>query len=400
MQRGAASPTSMPSNPSDRDRVPTRFNRLNPDGSGRFTRLDGDQQGGPLGPPKATRSQSIIEIVLFVVFGGLIILAGIALYTTYSPKHRLVPNLVEAGLHDDRVNILLFGVGGENHPQHDELADSIMLLSLKPSTQQAALVSIPRDLWVKLGPYGTHRINYAHAAGNSSGYPGEGPGLLADTVSRVFGQPVHAFVRIDFRAFEKIIDALGGIDVNCQRGFYDFLFKDGFARGPHHLDGRRALAYARYRYVIGPEGDNFARELRQQQVINAAREKAQHISPAAVMHLMTALSTLSASTMTNLTTPQMVTLYRRFHDIQPAKIRHVSLKPVTELFEVTRIAEPGEAVRTRTGDDRELQAVEASIFSSEAQIAAPEQIQISDPSTTASSAALPSSSAHPSSTSH
>lgn len=370
----------MPSNPSDRDRVPTRFQPTNPDGTLRPSRLD-PGEGAPLEPPRATRSQSLIEIILFVVFGGLIILAAIALYTTYSPKHRLVPNLVEAGLHDDRVNILLFGVGGENHPQKDELADSIMLLSLKPSTQQAALVSIPRDLWVKLGPYGTHRINYAHAAGGSSGYPGEGPGLLADTVSRVFNQPVHAFVRIDFRAFEKIIDDLGGIDVDCQRGFYDFLFKDGFAKGPHHLDGKRALAYARYRYIIGPEGDNFARELRQQQVINAAREKAQHISPAAVMHLLTAMSTLSASTMTNLTTPQMVTLYRRFHEIQPSKIRHVSLKPVTQLFEVTRMAEPGQAVRTRTGDDRELQAVEASIFSSEAQMATEDQIQISTPAT-------------------
>ena len=369
----------MPTNPSDRDRVPTRLNRLNPDGSGRFSATP-DQPVTPLGPPKATRSQSVIEIVLFVVFGGLIILAAIALYTTYSPKHRLVPNLVEAGLHDDRVNILLFGVGGENHPQHDELADSIMLLSLKPSTQQAALVSIPRDLWVKLGPYGTHRINYAHAAGNASGYPGEGPGLLCDTVSRVFNQPVHAFVRIDFQAFEKIIDDLGGVDVECQRGFYDFLFKDGFAKGPHHLTGKRALAYARYRYVIGPEGDNFARELRQQQVINAAREKAQHVSPAAVMNLLTALSTLSSSTLTNLSTPQLVTLYRRFHDTPAAKIRHVSLKPVTQLFEVTRLAEPGEAVRTRTGDDRELQAVESSIFSSQAQIAAPDQIQISEPS--------------------
>lgn len=365
----------MPTSPSDRDRIPSRFRR--PDGAGLG---DPAAPPAPLAPPKATRSQSLIEIVLFVVFGGLIILAGIALYVTYSPKHRLVPNLVEQGLRDDRVNILLFGVGGEDHPQRDELADSIMLLSLKPSTQQAALVSIPRDLWVPLGPYGTHRINYAHAAGNSSGYAGEGPGLLCDTVSRVFHQPVHAFVRIDFRAFEKIIDDLGGVDLVCQRGFYDFLFKDGFAKGPHHLGGKRALAFARYRYVIGPEGDNFARELRQQQVINAAREKAQQLNPAAVMHLMTALSTLSSSTLTNLSTPQLVSLYRRFHDTPAEKIRHVSLKPVTELFEVTRIAEPGQAVRTRTGDDRELQALEASIFSSETQIAAPEQIQITPPS--------------------
>lgn len=359
----------MPDPASSRHNVPTRFRGAAPQ----------PQAPEPPAPPKATRSQSAIEIILFVVFGSLIVLGCVALFMTFSPKHRLVPNTVEAGMRADRVNILLFGVGGEDHPQHDELADSIMLLSLKPSTGQAALVSIPRDLWVPLGSYGTHRINYAHSAGNSSGYPGEGPGLLCDTVSRVFGQPVHAFARVDFRAFEKIIDDLGGVDVECQRGFYDFLFKDGFAKGPHHLDGHRALAYARYRYVIGPEGDNFARELRQQQVINAAREKAQHLDPATVLHLLTAVSTLSSSTMTNLSTPQLMTLYRRFHDIPAGKIRHVSLKPVTEIFEVTRIAEPGQAVRTRTGDDRELQALEASIFSTESPVETPDQIQVSDP---------------------
>src|SRR5437868_7825430 len=276
----------------------------------------------------------------------------------YSPKHRLVPNLVAQGLKADRINILVFGIGGADHPTQDQLADSIVLISLKPSTKQAAIVSIPRDLWVKIGQFGTHRINYAHEAGQSSGYPGEGPGLLCDTVSRTFNQPIHGFVRVDFAAFEKIVDQMGGIDVFCERSFYDYLFKDGFVRGWHHLDGKRALAYARYRYILGPEGDNFARELRQQQVMSALRDKLQRLSPQAAFQLIHAASTLSSSTETNLTTTQLITLYRTFHDIPQKDIRHVSLKPVTELFEVTRLAEPGMAVRTRTGDNRELEALE------------------------------------------
>lgn len=353
----------------DRDRYPTRYNRLNPDGSGRFAHSTAE-------PPKPTRTQTAIEYTLFIIFGLLIALAGIALYTTNSPSHKVVPNTVAQGFKDDRINILLFGVGGERHPKHDELADSIMLVSLKPSTKQAAVVSVPRDLWVHLNGYGSHRINYAHAIGNQGGYPGEGPGLLTDTVARVFQQPVHAYVRVDFSAFEKLIDDVGGVDVQCQRGFYDFLFQDGFKSGWQHLDGKRALAYARYRYVVGPEGDNFARELRQQQVMNALMQKLQTLGAQETLRTLQAVSTLSSATKTNLTTGQMVSLYRAFHDVKSENIRHVSLKPLTEPFEVTRLGETGEAVRPRTADYSELQRVERAIFVSGRQISTDDQIQL------------------------
>jgi len=350
---------------------PTRYKAWNPDGGGRHElRPIREHQ-----MVKPTRAQAVVEIVLFVMFGLLVTLAAIALYTTSSPKHKIVTNTVADGFRRDRINILLFGFGGENHPRKDQLADSIMLVSLKPSTKQAAIVSVPRDLWVRVGPYGTHRINYAHSIGNDSGYPGEGPGLLCDTVSKTFGQPVDAFVRVDFSAFEKLIDRIGGVDVYCQRGFYDFLFHDGFSRGWHHLDGKRALAYARYRYVVGPEGDNFAREMRQQQVVNAVRAKLQRLSPQAAFNILAAAQTLSAATETNLTPSQMVSLYRAFHDIPQSNIRHVSLKPLTEVFEVTRLAEAGEAVRIPSSDFAQVRNVESRIFDSNRQISTSDEIQ-------------------------
>jgi LCP family protein required for cell wall assembly len=345
----------------------TRYTRLNPHGTGGVAAKSPEA-------PKPTRGQYAMEIALFTAFGILLVLAGIALYTSNSASYKRVPNLVAQGMKQDRVNILLFGVGGDHHPKNDQLADSIMLLSLKPSTGQAAVVSVPRDLWVHLGVYGTHRINYAHAVGNGSGYPGKGPGLLTDTVAKIFGQPVHAYARVDFDAFEKVIDAVGGIDVYCQRGFYDFLFKDGFAKGWQHLNGRRALAYARYRYIDGPEGDNFARELRQQQVMNALQEKIKRAEPQTVLRLIAAIPSLSSSTQTNLTTAQMIALYRQFRGVDAKNIRHVSLKPLTQVFEVKRLTEPGEAVRPRTGNYGEIQAVERSIFDSEQPITAEGQI--------------------------
>ena len=355
----------------DREFRPTRYRAWNPDGSGRHELRSVPERQ----LVKPTRAQAVVEVVLFVMFGVLVTLAGIALYTTSSPKHKIVPNTVAEGFRRDRINILLFGFGGDAHPKKDQLADSIMLVSLKPSTKQAAIVSVPRDLWVRVGPYGTHRINYAHSIGNESGYPGEGPGLLCDTVAKTFGQPVDAFVRVDFSAFERLIDHVGGVDVYCQRGFYDFLFHDGFSRGWHHLNGKRALAYARYRYIVGPEGDNFARELRQQQVVTAVRSKLQQLSPQAAFRVLSAAQTLSQATRTNLTPTQVVTLYRTFHDIPQENIRHVSLKPLTEVFEVTRLAEAGEAVRIPSGDYAQVRNVESRIFDSNRQISTNDEIQ-------------------------
>jgi polyisoprenyl-teichoic acid--peptidoglycan teichoic acid transferase len=340
----------------------TRYKKFNPDGSGGFAAKEVPEV------PRPTKGQYAIEITLFTVFGIVLVLAGVAFYTSNSKEYKVVPNLVAEGVKQDRINLLVFGVGGENHPSKDELADAIMLVSLKPSTKQAAVVSIPRDLWVNLGTYGSHRLNYAHLIGNGTGYPGSGPGLLTDTVAKIFDQPIHAYVRVDFDAFEKIIDAVGGIDVYCQRPFYDFLFKDGFPKGPLHLNGKRALAYARYRYINGPEGDNFAREMRQQQVVNALRDKLQRADSQTVLRLIAAIPSLSESTRTNLTTPQMISLYRTFRETDPKSVRHVSLKPLTTIFEVRRLTEPGEAVRPRAGDYREFQAVEKNIFSANTRV--------------------------------
>ena len=96
------------------------------------------------------------------------------------------------------------------------------------------------------------------------------------------------------------------------------------------------------------------------------------------MQFFQAATTLSKATETNLTTGQMVTLYRLFHDVRPQNIRHVSLKPLTEIFEVTRLAEPGEAVRVPNGDYSAVRGLAANIFGSEQQISTEDQIRVAD----------------------
>ena len=72
----------------------------------------------------------------------------------------------------------------------------------------------------------------------------------------------------------------------------------------------------------------------------------------------------------------MITLYRRYHDIPKNEIRHVSLKPFSTVFDVTRFADPGEAVRPRTGDYREFRQVAQTVFNSEREISTGDEIQV------------------------
>jgi LCP family protein required for cell wall assembly len=312
---------------------------------------------------KPTRRARAVEIILFSLFAILLVIGGLALWASYSPAYKQVPNRVAAGIDQDRVNILVIGIGGKTHiGGGKDLADALMLASLRPSTGEVALVSIPRDLYVPIGRYGTHRINEAHRIGNQTAYPGRGPKLTMDTVSAVFGVPVHAFVRLDFAGFEKIIDQIGGVDVYVERSFHDFLFDDGFEKGWQHLDGDRALRYARYRYVNDEhEGTTFGRERRQRQVVTAVREKLQKSDRKAI-DLIRAGKTLSEHMATNLSTQQMVWLWRRFGSVRPEAVRQVSLQPYVEVFELKTFAGAGEAVRTRRGDFEDLRQLAKGVF--------------------------------------
>ena len=331
--------------------------------------------------PGQKKKRSWIELTMFAFVAILLLVGGIALYSEYAPAIKSVPNRVADGFEQDRINILLIGVGGKAHPTGEgiNLADAVMVLSLKPSTRQASLISVPRDFYVPVGNFGTHRLNAATSIGDEKKFPGGGAALLMETVGKIVGEPMHAFVRIDFAAFEKIIDQLGGVDIYVYRPFYDYTYKDGFNQGWQHMDGKRALLYARMRYIrASAEGNNFARELRQQQVIAALRDKVGKLSPQQALQLVNIARTVSEYTDTNLTTGQMVELYSMFRGLDRNQIRHVSLKPFTEVFNVTDPADPGEAVRPRTGNFNEIHTVADTVFTNTKPIVMRDEIQLTN----------------------
>ncbi|GAP62627.1 hypothetical protein ARMA_1050 [Ardenticatena maritima] len=174
-------------------------------------------------------------------------------------------------VHRGPVHVLVLGIDqrpGENGPFR---TDTMLLVRFNPATRRIALLSIPRDLWVDIPTVGENRINTAHFFG--------GPDLARQTVQQTLGVAVHYYVVVNFDGFTQIIDAMGGIDVDVPETLHDENYPTEdygvttihIEAGPHHMDGRTALIYARSRYST----NDFDRAQRQQQILAAMKARLQ-----------------------------------------------------------------------------------------------------------------------------
>jgi LCP family protein required for cell wall assembly len=202
---------------------------------------------------------------------------------TISPT--LTPTLTPTPMHtptsiptvavsDDVVHILLIGLDSKRNLWAQN-TDVLIVAVVNKSTRQVSLLSIPRDLWVYIPTYGWGRINMAHRKGFSNGYPGEGPGLLKDTLAINLGVPVDHWVRVDFEGFKRVVDELGGVEmtVACPVNLRYRPPSGGDATqeeqilqpGVYPMDGETALKYVRTRRG----GSDFDRARRQHQFLKA-----------------------------------------------------------------------------------------------------------------------------------
>lgn len=223
-------------------------------------------------------------------------------------------------------NILILGYGGVGH-DGAYLTDTMMVIHVNFKTNKAILISMPRDLWVKVPSKsgGFHaKINSVYEMGL---YPKEFPDiekkyqgeqgaseLIRNVVGDLIGQPIDNYVGIDFHGFTKMIDTLDGVDVTVEKTFDDYVYPiDGketnncgkqdtaledavkqatqeaelafpcryehihFDKGPTHLDGTTALKYARSRHSL-QDGNDFGRAKRQQLVLEGVKEKVLSVS--------------------------------------------------------------------------------------------------------------------------
>lgn len=266
----------------------------------------GGLRGGSKSKSKLTRFQTIrkwtfrtaaVSMVMLVAVGGLLFGKGYfklqKVFQGGSSAAALAsevdPTLLK-GEGDGRVNVLLLGNGGAKHSGGD-LTDTIMIASIDPVNNQAVLLSIPRDLWTKMpnnfvGNY--QKINAAYEAGKYK-YLGKQVMGNADrkavlagfqgvdgVIERVTGIPIHYNALVDFAAFSKAVDTVGGVTVNVKERLYDPTMAWENNRNPvlapagvNNFDGKRALMYVRSRET----SSDFARGERQREVLVALKDK-------------------------------------------------------------------------------------------------------------------------------
>ena len=138
--------------------------------------------------------------------------------------------------------------------------DSMIIVSVDSTNKMVRLLSIPRDLWVYIPGHGYNRINTADLWGELA-KKGGGPERVKQTIHYNLGIPIHYYVRVDFEGFVKIIDTVGGIDVDVDCALTDMKLSAGM----HHMDGKMALRYSRSRYST----NDFDRGRRQRKVLMA-----------------------------------------------------------------------------------------------------------------------------------
>lgn len=195
------------------------------------------------------------------------------------------PQLKQSG---DLTNVLLVGIDTREDQPGLMNTDTLMVISINHSNNSVAMISLPRDLYVKIPakyPYWS-RINSVYLQGTRDIESGEnehdkGMQYLQEVVEDVTGLEMQYHVMINYEGFKELIDALGGVDIDVQNEFWGQYPKGldweqvHFEKGWQHMDGDTALKYARTRYANAESGEatDFARAKRQQIVITAAKDK-------------------------------------------------------------------------------------------------------------------------------
>lgn len=184
------------------------------------------------------------------------------------------------------INILLIGQDRRiGEPR--QRSDAMILCTINPEKKTMVLTSLMRDTYVKLpGGYGKNRLNVPYAIG--------GFAMLDECLDQNFGIQVDHNIEVDFTGFKKVIDAVGGIDIELTAGEARIVEGD-LEEGMNHLDGGQALMYARIRKL----DDDFGRTNRQRTVLMALYEKARGMSLRQLLELMETILPMITTDMTD-----------------------------------------------------------------------------------------------------
>ena len=226
---------------------------------------------------------------------------------------------------DDPFSILLMGVDSENEEIKGSSfnGDSLILITFNPKTLNTTMLSIPRDTYTSISCFAGQKKNkITHAAWY-------GESCMMKTIENMFDIDINYFIKINFKGVVKIVDALGGVDVDvpfsfCEQnsnrefGSYTVYVKEGFQT----LNGEQALALARNRHPwkeycskewTNYNSNDFIRGQNQQMVIQAMLNKLKNVSSIDTFYEM--LNSISQSMETNMSTENILSFYNIAKDI-------------------------------------------------------------------------------------
>lgn len=197
-----------------------------------------------------------------------------------------------------RTTALILGV--DDRKESRGRSDTVLVGAVHPREGVLTLISLPRDMLVYIPGHGYDKLGHAYAYG--------GVDLALATVERLLDIPIDHYAQLNFKGFEAIVDAVGGIDVHIpKRMYYVDPYDDNgglvidFQPGFQHLNGEQALKYARFRHDA--EGD-WGRMRRQQEIVKAVLEKA--LSPSVVIRLPGIVRSVYGAVKTDLGLRQML----------------------------------------------------------------------------------------------
>jgi len=231
---------------------------------------------------------------------------------------------------DERINAIFLGLAG-NENNAPNLTDTLIIVSFNQKNNQGFLLSIPRDLLVRIP--GSNYYTKINAI-----YQERGMDAVQDVLKEITNLNFDYEIVISLEGVKKMIDQLGGIDVFVKNDIYDPAFPGpnnsyqlfSLKKGLHHLDGQTVLKYIRTRHDFN--GD-FARMARQQQVLMVFKEKISSLHPLWNINIIIELwRTLKNNFESNLTLSNIKTFWQMVKNIDSEKIDFKILDSTTELL--------------------------------------------------------------------
>ena len=209
---------------------------------------------------------------------------------TYEIKYPKSDDTTKANITKEPFIVYISGSDSRGKLSNADRSDVNMLAVVNPNTNKILLVSVPRDYYVQLHGTTGNKDKLTHAGIY-------GIDMSKNTMQDIFGVTINYTAKIGFTGVEKVVDALGGVDINSDTRFTAWTDRScHFEKGAQHVDGRCALAYARERYAY-TTGDRH-RVKNQQEVLGAIIKKA--TQPQYLIHYTDILASLESSFVTSL----------------------------------------------------------------------------------------------------